>query len=101
MSDYKKEAVSHILQASANLIGVCLIIITGLKVSGVASSSILDKVAAVASVFLLVSIIYAYLSMRHNVSLIVRYRDIADYSFIAGVVLLVITVVSMAFNVIQ
>ena len=100
MSDYKKEAVSHILQAAANLIGVCLIIITGLRVSGLENTTILDKVAAISSVFLLISIIYGYLSMRHKPSLIVRYRDIADYSFLAGVVLLVMAVVSMSFNII-
>jgi hypothetical protein len=101
MSEYKKEEASHILQSAANLIGVCLIIITGLKVSGVANTSILDKVATISSVFLLVSIISAYLSMRHTVSSIVRYRDTADYSFILGIVLLVITIVAMSLNIIQ
>ncbi len=101
MSEYKKEATSHILQSAANLIGVCLIIITGLRVSGVANSTILDEVAAVSSVLLSISIIYSYISMRHDASRVARYRDIADYSFMAGITLLVITVVSMAFNIIH
>ncbi len=100
MQDYKKEVASHILQAAGNLIGVCLVIITGLKLSNMANSTILDKVAAIASFFFLMSIVFAYLSMRHGISSIVRHRNLADYSFLIGIVLLVIAMVSIAFNVV-
>ncbi len=98
MSDYKKETTSHILTSSANLIGVCLIIITGLRVSGFASSTVLNQTAAIASVLFLMSGTSSYLSMRHNASAIMRRRDVADYAFLAGLFLLVITVVLISFN---
>ncbi|NNM83733.1 hypothetical protein HKL94_00730 [Candidatus Parcubacteria bacterium] len=100
MDAYKKETTSHILTSSANLIGVCLIIITGLRISNMAKSTILDEVAAIAASLFLLSGMYAYLSMRQNASAILRHRDIADYTFLSGLTLLVITVVLISFNLI-
>lgn len=100
MHNYKKDSTSHILTSSANLIGACLIIITGLKVSGLESSTVLDKAAASSSVLFLISGTFAYLSMRGNVLATVRRRDVADYSFLGGLFLLVVTVVLISFKVI-
>jgi hypothetical protein len=98
MHDYKKEATSHILGASANLIGVCFVIITGLKVIGLSKATFLDDSAAISSILFLISGLCAYLSMRHNQSKVVLFRDLADYAFIAGISLLVITIMLLSFN---
>lgn len=101
MSDYKKELTSHILTTSANLVGVCLVIITGLRVSSLSGSTILDELTAVASCFFLFSGGFAYLSMRHTKKQILLYRDIADYCFLAGIFLMVVTMVSISLNIIR
>jgi hypothetical protein len=88
MSDYKKELASHILTTSANLVGVCLVIITGLNVGGLSKGTILDEVTSVASCLFLLSGSFAYLSMRHTRRRILLFRDIADYFFLAGIALI-------------
>jgi uncharacterized iron-regulated membrane protein len=72
-------------------------------VTNLASATFLDEIAAIASILFLVSGGYAYLSMRHGVFTIARvsrFRDIADYAFLAGMFLLGLTVVLFSFHII-
>ena len=101
MSDYKKELASHILTTSANLVAVCLVIITGLNIGGLSKGTILDEVTSVASCLFLFSGGFAYLSMRHSVRRIALFRDIADYFFLAGITLMVIAMVSISLHLIH
>ena len=101
MSDYKKELASHILTTSANMIGVCLFVITGLNVGGFATTTKLDELTSVAACLFLISGSFAYLSMRHTRRRIILFRDIADYFFLAGIALLVLTMVSVSLHLIK
>lgn len=94
----KKEATSQIIGASTNLLGVCLIIITALKVSGFSAAALLDEITAVSSVFFLISCVIAYLSLRRTSRFTGLYRDIADYAFLAGSTLLVISTILLSLD---
>ena len=101
MSDYKKELASHILTTSANMVGVCLVIITGLNVGGLSRGTVLDEVVSIAACLFLISASFAYLSMRHTKLRVIFFRDMADYFFLAGISLMVITMVSISLNLIS
>ncbi len=65
-----------------------MVIITALKVGDVAGSTVIDETTAFASVLFLVSCVFAYFSLRKDTPRTGLYRNIADYSFIAGILLL-------------
>ena len=54
----------HILNASSNLLGFCLLIITSLKISKISGSTYVDDIAAVASLSLVVSCFLSFLAIR-------------------------------------
>ncbi len=56
----------HILNASSNLLGICFVIITGLKLTGSNSQSLADEIAWVASLLFLASIVLSYLGVRNE-----------------------------------
>ena len=54
----------HILNASTNLLGICFVIITGLKLTGANDLSFSDLVAWAASLMFLGSIVLSYMALR-------------------------------------
>jgi hypothetical protein len=56
----------HILSASTNLLGICFIIITGLRLANANYRSYADEVAWLAAIFLFVAAMTAYLSIRNE-----------------------------------
>ncbi len=85
----------HILNASTNLLGICFVIITGLKLTGSNSQSLADEIAWAASMLFLASILLSYLSLRNDGR--ARWREIwAERAFVAGVAGLTLSVFVMA-----
>lgn len=91
---------SHILNASSNLLGICFVVLTSLKVLNVAKTSIIDEVATVDIVAFTASCLLSFLSLRNNSSKSDKLEQIADYIFIAGIGLLFVTAILFAFNII-
>jgi len=87
----------HILNAATNLLGICFIIIGGLKLSNRSSNTYSDEVAWAAAVLLLVSIILSYAAIRNGVAKPWRTR-VADWSFLAGLGALMISVMIAAYQ---
>jgi hypothetical protein len=56
----------HILSASTNLLGICFVVITGLKLASANARSYADEVAWVAALLLFVAALSAYLSIRND-----------------------------------
>jgi hypothetical protein len=86
----------HILNAATNLLGICFIIIGGLKLTNQNPKSYSDEVAWAAAAFLLLSIVLSYAAIRNGVSNPWRTR-IADWSFLAGLGALVLSVMIAAY----
>lgn len=86
---------THILNASTNLLGICFVIITGLKLTGSNPKSWADEIAWIASVFFLVSIVLSYLALRKDARL-ARVEAWAERAFLGGVVSLMTSVLVMA-----
>lgn len=88
----------HILSASSSLLGICFVIITGLKITGVSRHTLADETSLVAASGFSASCILSYASMRarRNADF---YEYIADYLFFASLLLLFGAVLIFAANV--
>jgi hypothetical protein len=86
----------HILNASSNLLGIALLIITGLNISNVASRTMADEVAWVACLFFGASCLLSYMSIR--VAGGSRAESLADKAFLGGLASLFLAVVVLALN---
>ena len=97
-----KEKSSHILNASSNLLGFCLIIITSMKISKIDQSSYIDEFAGLASLFLVTSCFLSFLSIRNkNSKSSDKYEKIADYLFLSALVCITLAVVFVSANFMQ
>ena len=84
---------SQILNAASNLLGIALIIITGLNVSHIAAQSFADEVAWVAAICLATSCLLSYLAIRHDAA---RIETWADRIFLLGLAALISAIVVLA-----
>jgi len=99
--DPQNEKSPHILNASSNLLGICFIVITSLKVMNISHKTIIDEITVVAIILFMASCVLSFLSIRGKNRASVLLENIADYTFIGGISLLFITTLLFSFNVIQ
>lgn len=95
------EKSPHILNASSNLLGICFILLTSLKLLNKSGQTIIDEITLVAIVLFMVSCLLSFLSIREKNKSSERLEKIAAYAFIGGISLLFITAVLFSFNLIQ
>jgi len=96
MSQFKNLS-SHILQTSASMVGVCMMIISIVKLihMGGTMSRMVDKILAFDNVVFLLSAILSYASMRYE-RWAVHLENMADTMFIVG--LICMTVASLVLS---
>ncbi len=85
----------HILNASTNLLGICFIIITGLRLASANARSYADEVAWLAAILLFTSTLSAYLAIRNHGARPWQ-AQVADAAFIGGVCALALSVLIAA-----
>jgi len=85
----------HILNAASNLLGIALIIITGLRITGAAEKSIADEIAWVAAGCFSISSLLSYAAIRREPEPS-PFENWADRIFLAGLVNLVGAVFTIA-----
>ena len=89
----------HILNTSANLLGLCLIVLTSLKISDYKKESIIDEMTGVASLLLMFSSLLSFLSLRtKKISLSAKYENAADLIFLGALLSLFIVIMLISFN---
>ncbi|PSR56508.1 hypothetical protein AHMF7605_24935 [Adhaeribacter arboris] len=101
MENQNENNSPHILNTSANLLGLCFIVLTSIKVLKLKEVSIIDELTTVAILFFMISSILSFLAMRHKSLRNNRYEKIADYIFLAGLFFLFFTTMLIAFNIIS
>jgi len=61
-----KDKSPHILNAASNLLGICFIVLTSLKLLDKSDKTVIDDVTIIAIVFFMASCIFSFLSIRGN-----------------------------------
>ena len=103
MSDDKngKNAISnHILPTASNLLGLCFVILSFMKVTRLGLETIIDELVAVAIVLFLAASVLSYVSIRTASKKSDHYEKIADGIFLSGLGLLTITALIVVFEII-
>jgi uncharacterized membrane protein SirB2 len=85
----------YILSASINLLGICFVIITGLKLASANMRSYADEVAWLAAALLFIAALHAYLTIRNQGARAWQER-VADNAFLGGMTALAVAVVIAA-----
>lgn len=94
------EKSPHILNASSNLLGICFIVLTSLKLLDKSEKTVIDEVTIVAIIFFMTSCIFSFLSIRGMKSS-ERLEKIADFIFLGGLLLLFVTTILFSMNIIR
>src|SRR5678810_456095 len=94
----KNERSPHILNASSNLLGLCFVVLTSLKILNFSHTTLIDELTIVATILFMISSILSFLSIRGNIT---RYENIADISFLLGLIMLFVTIILFSFNIIK
>ncbi|MCD0479772.1 MULTISPECIES: hypothetical protein [Chryseobacterium] len=85
---------SHILNASSNLLGFSMLIITSLKITKTSHNTYLDEFAGVACVLFACSCFLSFMSIRSKKEKMEnRYEQIADYLFLTALFCIVLSVI--------
>ncbi len=95
------EKSSHILNASANLLGLCFIVLTSLKIGKLWEASIIDELTAGAIMIFMASCILSFLSIRSRTRLSLVYEKYADILFLSGLFLMFATTILILLNIIK
>ena len=95
-----KSTAPHIVNTSANLLGFCLFVITALRINGNIISSRIDEFTSVVAIFLVLSCLFSFFSIRSKVAIRkARLERIADYCFVISLlgILIIILLITMNF----
>jgi len=89
----------HILPTSATMVGVCMTVISILKLSAKSSNTWADEILAVDSLLFIMSAIFSYVSIRNQLGES-KYEDWADKIFIFGLVVMTFACFIVVFTVV-
>ncbi len=91
----------HILNTSANLLGICFLVLTSLKVFKLSDNTFIDECTAVATFLFMTSSFLSFLSIRSKTAKGAKYENLADYIFLGGLTCLFITIMLVTFHFMQ
>ncbi len=93
---------SHILNAASNLLGICFILLTSLKLLNQSEKTMIDEVTIAAIFSFMASSILSFLSIKTSSShRSEQLENIAEIIFLAGLCILFLTTLLFSFNVIR
>jgi len=91
----------HILNASSNLLGFSLIIITSLKISKISQSTYLDEFAGFSCILFACSCFFSFLAIRTKIEKREStFEGIADYLFLIALFCIVLAVIIVTLKII-
>ncbi len=85
----------HILNAASNLLGICFVIITGLKLTNAGAATFADDISLFAALNFLGACLVSYLSIRIEKDAI-RLERWADYMFLVGIISLFVAIAAFS-----
>lgn len=97
MADSNNKA-PHILNTSANLLGICFLALTSLKVLKLNEITFINECTSVATILFMSSSILSFLSIRSTSGKSIKYENITDLVFLPGLIWHFITIMMVTFN---
>ena len=97
----KKNTSPHILNTASNLLGICFIVLTSLKLLKIHRETLVDEFTAGAMILFMVSCILSFLSIKSKGASGDRYENVADMLFLIGLICLFVTTMLITFNVMK
>jgi hypothetical protein len=91
----------HILNAASNLLGLCFVVLTSLKLLNMAAKTYIDETVTIALVFFMLSCILSFLSIKGTIKTGGRVESFADYLFLGGMTVLFLTAILIIFDVMR
>ena len=91
----------YILNTSSNLLGICFVVLTSLKVLKLTTETLIDEFTLVLIFLLMGSCIFSFLSIRSVTKRSAVFESIADYLFLISLLVLFATILLFTFNVIK
>jgi len=79
---------SQILNASSNFLGFCFLVLTSLKFFKLSETTFVDEITAVCFVIFMFSCLCAFLAIRSKTKRAEFYETLAEYSFLAGLIII-------------
>lgn len=96
--DQNDHTSSHVLNASSNLLGLCFVVLTSLKILNLSHKTIIDELTTTCALLFMTSAILSFLSIKKKNR---RYENNADYVFLCGLLILFATTLLFSFNIIH
>lgn len=90
----------HVLNASSNLLGLCFVVLTSLKLLNISGKTIIDELTTVAIFLFMSSCILSFLSIKGTIKNGGKLENIADIFFLCGLGILFVTTLLFSFNII-
>ncbi|KAA5533568.1 hypothetical protein F0919_13595 [Taibaiella lutea] len=90
----------HILNASSNLLGLCFVVLTSLKIMKLTNGTVIDEITAGTTILFMSSCILSFMSIRNSFNKGDTLEKIADIIFLTGLGTLFVTILLFSFNVI-
>lgn len=100
-ADNNNDKSPHVLNASSNLLGLCFVVLTSLKILNISNKTVIDELTTVATLFFMFSSILSFLSLRGNLKRAQMLENIADYAFLGGLILIFVTTILFSLNIIK
>ena len=102
MKNSPRGHASHILAAASNLMGFCFLVLTSLKILDKSSQTLIDEVMAVAAALFMFSSLLSFLSLRSRNSRWAGHHEAAaDVLFLLGQAVLLLSLVFIAFDLLE
>lgn len=92
----------HILNTSSNLLGICFVVLTSLKVLKLSGATLIDECTLALMFLLTASCIFSFLALRSDdKTKSDKLETIADYVFLTALGLLLLTTLLFTFGAIK
>lgn len=100
MNESRNPKSSHILNASSNLLGLCFVVLTSLKLMKLSDATLIDELTTVTTILFMSSCILSFMSIRGSFQKGKLWENIADVLFLSGLTSLFLTTILFSFNII-
>lgn len=96
-----KNTSPHILNTASNLLGICFLVLTSIKLLKMQGETLVDEFTTGAMILFMISCILSFLSIKSNGRFGLYYETISEIIFLTGLICLFATTMLVTFNVIK